>query len=66
MYLIDQFVTGDYLGPFWRKRFIKTFMRRRAKQMLYTVGIGRHEPEEVYAMIKHDLQQLSTILGKWL
>ena len=35
------------------------------KKVGYTVGVGRHSEAEIQEMVKHDLRQLSNILGDY-
>ena len=46
------------------KMMIKLRIRRFLGKMSYTIGIGRHSRSEVQEMMKHDLRQLSNILGE--
>lgn len=42
---------------------LKPVIRKRAADMTYKVGVGRHSNAEVHEMMVHDLRQFSEILG---
>ena len=37
--------------------------RRRVRRMLHLQGMGRHRPDEIYAMARHDLEAVADYLG---
>ena len=49
--------------PFPAGRLAASYFRRRVARMLHLQGIGRHRPDEIYAMARHDLAAVADYLG---
>ena len=49
--------------PFPVGRVAAGHFRRRVRRMLHMQGIGRHRPDEIYAMARHDLEAVADYLG---
>ena len=49
--------------PFPVGRVAAGHFRRRVKRMLHLQGMGRHRPEEIYAMGRQDLEAVADYLG---
>ena len=61
----DDFLTTIFELPTLLKLpVLNQLLKRHVRNMLYTVGIGRHSNEEVAEMMKHDLRMLSELLGE--
>ena len=49
--------------PFPVGRVAAGHFRRRVRRMLQLQGIGRHRPDEIYAMARQDLEAVADYLG---
>lgn len=49
--------------PWWLKWYIPGKVRKKILRSLYAQGVGRHNPEEVLAMLRRSCDAISTLLG---
>lgn len=63
IYADDFFKTKYELPTLLKLPLVKQFLKREIRKLTYTVGVGRHNNEEIAEMMKHDLRMLSELLG---
>ena len=62
IFITEMFKEGIAVFP----SAFKSLIRKRATDMTYKVGIGRHSNSEVHELMVNDLRHFSQLLGKFL